>query len=117
VNACQACAKGLVKICQIPLKIQMEANHTCPPITSSRLFMLTIHPLLRKEVLVNNPWVKSCVWTFLQNNGYFCFLQDDDLDISPIEIDEALIIEDDDISNDEDEEHEVHAETSSFELK
>jgi len=28
------------------------------------------------------------------------------LDISPVEIDEALVIEDDDISDDEDEDHE-----------
>lgn len=38
--------------------------------------------------------------------------EDDDLDISPIEIDEALVIEDDDISNDEDEEHEVFGDDS-----
>jgi len=33
-------------------------------------------------------------------------LQDEDLDISPVEIDEALVIEDDDISDDEDDDHE-----------
>lgn len=31
--------------------------------------------------------------------------QDEELDISPVEIDEALVIEDDDISDDEDDEH------------
>jgi len=32
--------------------------------------------------------------------------QDEDLDISPVEIDEALVIEDDDISDDEDDDNE-----------
>lgn len=31
-----------------------------------------------------------------------CKLQDDELDISPVEIDEGLVIEDDDISDDDD---------------
>lgn len=32
-------------------------------------------------------------------------LQDEELDISPVEIDDALVIEDDDISDDDDDEH------------
>ena len=31
-----------------------------------------------------------------------CTLQDDELDISPVEIDEGLVIEDDEISDDDD---------------
>lgn len=82
--------------------------------------MLTIHPSLERRfhwITKFSAWVKSQVWTFLQNNVYVCILQDEDLDISPIEIDEALIIEDEDISNDEDEEHEVSAQTSSYDWK
>jgi hypothetical protein len=33
-------------------------------------------------------------------------MQDEELDISPVEIDDALVIEDDDISDDEDDDHE-----------
>jgi E3 ubiquitin-protein ligase TRIP12 len=33
-------------------------------------------------------------------------LKDEELDISPVEIDDALVIEDDDISDDEDDDHE-----------
>lgn len=33
---------------------------------------------------------------------FLCTLQDDELDISPVEIDEALMIDDDDISDDDD---------------
>jgi hypothetical protein len=33
-----------IKICQIPPNIQMEPNHTCPPIISSKSSTLTIHP-------------------------------------------------------------------------
>lgn len=32
-------------------------------------------------------------------------LQDEELDISPVEIDDALVIEDDDISDEDDDEH------------
>lgn len=34
-----------------------------------------------------------------------CTLQDDELDISPVEIDEGLVIEDDEISDDDDDEN------------
>lgn len=34
-------------------------------------------------------------------------MQDDDLDISPVELDEALVIEDDDISEDDDDHDDV----------
>lgn len=35
-----------------------------------------------------------------------CTLQDDELDISPVEIDEGLVIEDDEISDDDDDDDE-----------
>jgi hypothetical protein len=43
--------------------------------------------------------------------NFFCdilnhLMQDEELDISPVEIDDALVIEDDDISDDEDDDHE-----------
>lgn len=43
-SARRAHAKGLVKICQIPPSVQMEPNHTCPPIISSKSSTLTIQP-------------------------------------------------------------------------
>lgn len=36
-----------------------------------------------------------------------CFLQDEELDLSPVQIDDALLIEDDDISDDDDDHDDV----------